>query len=142
MHGRAQEGMKLAAEQGLSQWLGLHTLCQGWALVGQGHPEEGFVVMRQGLTTWQATEAQLWLPIYLCALAIVHEQVGQVEEGLAAIAEALRLVDKNDERLYEAELYRIRGELLLMQGIKNQKPVLSAVEGAKMTNPQPLTSNP
>jgi hypothetical protein len=36
-----------------------------------------------------------------------------VPKGLAAIAEALRLVDKNDERLYEAEVYRIKGELLL-----------------------------
>ena len=39
----------------------------------------------------------------------------QVEEGLATVAEALRLMDKNDERFYEAELYRIKGELLLAQ---------------------------
>ena len=42
----------------------------------------------------------------------------QEDEGLAAIAEALRLVDKNDERLYEAEGYRIKGELLLAQAGK------------------------
>ena len=39
----------------------------------------------------------------------------QVEDGLAAIAEGLRLVDKNDERIYEAELYRIKGQLTLQQ---------------------------
>jgi hypothetical protein len=36
-----------------------------------------------------------------------------VDDGLATITEALRLVEKNDERLYEAEVYRIAGELLL-----------------------------
>ncbi len=38
---------------------------------------------------------------------------GQVEDGLAAVAEALRLVDKHTERIYEAEVYRIKGALTL-----------------------------
>lgn len=57
--------------------------------------------------------------------------MGKVEEGLITLAEALALVDKTGERFYEAELYRLKGELLLIQESKSQKPVLSAVEGAK-----------
>ena len=46
------------------------------------------------------------------------------------LAEALALVHKNGEHFHEAELYRLNGELLLMQ--ENQMPVLSLVEGSKV----------
>ena len=42
-------------------------------------------------------------------------QVGQPEEGLRVLAEALAVVDTTGERYYEAELYRLKGELLLQQ---------------------------
>ena len=41
--------------------------------------------------------------------------MGQAEEGLTVLAEALAVVDKTGERLYEAELYRLKGELTLAQ---------------------------
>ena len=55
---------------------------------------------------------QSWV---LALLAEAHEKGGQVEEGLALLAEALVVVDKNDEHFYEAELYRLQGELTLHQ---------------------------
>jgi len=69
-----------------------------------------------------------------------------------AVAEALRLVDKNDERMYEAELYRIKGELTLAQSkVQSLKPALpapvpqaqvSVVEGSKVTDPRSLIPDP
>jgi predicted ATPase len=50
---------------------------------------------------------------------------------LNVLAEALAVVNNTGERNYEAELYRLKGELLLAQKSKNQKPVLSLVEVAK-----------
>jgi hypothetical protein len=47
--------------------------------------------------------------------------MGQVGEGLAVLAEALAMADKNDEQWCEAELYRFKGELLLAQEGKSQK---------------------
>jgi predicted ATPase len=44
-------------------------------------------------------------------------KVGQAEEGLSALTEALTLVDKSGERFYEAELYRLKGELVLQSGV-------------------------
>src|SRR4051812_11849642 len=46
---------------------------------------------------------------------------GQTEEGLSALAEGLAQVAKTGERYWEAELYRLKGELLSMQDGKNQK---------------------
>jgi predicted ATPase len=73
--------------------------------------------MRQGLTAWQATGSANWRPYFLALLAEACGQGGQVEEGLAVLAEALAAVDKTEERLYEAELYRLKGELLLRQAV-------------------------
>jgi hypothetical protein len=53
------------------------------------------------------------LPYYLALLAEAYSYSGQAKEGLTVLAEALTLVDKNDERWYEPELYRLKGALLL-----------------------------
>jgi adenylate cyclase len=50
---------------------------------------------------------------FLALLAEAYGKAGQAAEGLATLAEALTVVDKSGERFYEAELYRLRGELLL-----------------------------
>jgi len=46
-------------------------------------------------------------------LAEACGKVGQAEDGLSVVAEALAVVDKNEERVYEAELYRLKGMLTL-----------------------------
>jgi len=54
---------------------------------------------------------------YMLALLVeTHGRRNQVEEGLAVLTEALAWADKTGERFYEAELYRLKGELLLAQG--------------------------
>jgi predicted ATPase len=52
-------------------------------------------------------------PFFLAMLAEAYEKGGEAEEGLNALAEALALVDKTGERWWEAELHRLKGELLL-----------------------------
>jgi predicted ATPase len=71
--------------------------------------------MRQGLAALQATGVELLRPYSFALLAGVYGERGQIEEGLNALAEALAVVDKTGERYYEAELYRLKGELLLIQ---------------------------
>ena len=68
------------------------------------------VQMRQGLAAWRAAGAEMQQSQALALLAEVYGEVGQAEEGLA---EALAVVDKNGEHYYEAELYRLKGELSL-----------------------------
>jgi predicted ATPase len=48
-------------------------------------------------------------------VAEVCRKAGQPTEGLTALSEALALVDKNGQRYYEAELYRLKADLLLGQ---------------------------
>jgi predicted ATPase len=69
-----------------------------------------------GIATTRGMGAAAELPWYLALLAGAHAIVGQTAEGLDAIAEALALVASTKERFYEAEIYRLKGELLLKQG--------------------------
>src|SRR5439155_4778142 len=68
--------------------------------------------------THQAIGAGLFQSYYLALLAEVYGKAGQAEEGLAALAEALTVVDKTGERFYAAELYRLKGELSLQSGVR------------------------
>ena len=69
--------------------------------------------MQQGLAAWQATGAEAFRPYGLALLAEASAQVGQREEGLTLLAEALAVTNEKGERRWEAELYRLQGELLL-----------------------------
>ena len=111
----AEAGITLAREQGFPVWLGQGTVLQGWTLAEQGQVEEGITQIRHGMATYQAVGARVFQSYYLVLLAEAYGKAGQVEEELSALAEALAVIDKNGERFYEAELYRLKGELLLAQ---------------------------
>ena len=105
----------LAREQGFVAWSGYGSVLQGWVLTEQGQVEEGLAKIHQGFAAFQSIEAEINRSYYLALLVEAYGNAGQVEEGLAALAEALGGIDKTGERLHEAELYRLKGELLLMQ---------------------------
>jgi predicted ATPase len=50
-------------------------------------------------------------------VADAYGALGQIDEGLSAVEEALDWVQRNDERLYAAEVHRIRGELMLRRKV-------------------------
>jgi tetratricopeptide (TPR) repeat protein len=112
---RGEALVVLSSENELPVSVAWGTAYQGAALIRQGQWTEGVAKLKQGL---EAYAGETWRIFFLAWLAAGYGKVGQVEEGLAAIAEALRLVEKRDERIYEAEVWRIKGELLLMQAEK------------------------
>jgi predicted ATPase len=86
---------------------------RGWALAMQGQGEEGIAHLHQGLAALRAAGAELSRSRDLALLAEAYGKVGQTEAGLTVLAEALAVVDKTGERYWEAELHRLKGELLL-----------------------------
>src|SRR4030095_11080225 len=79
----------------------------------QGQKGKGTTEMRQGLIAWRATGAELFRPHLLALLAEGYGRAGQIEEGLGVLAEALGAAHKSGKRFYEAELYRLKGQLTL-----------------------------
>jgi predicted ATPase len=71
--------------------------------------------IRQGLAAFQATGAELGRPYFLALLAEAYGRGGQAEERLSIVDEALAAVQKTGERWWEAELYRLKGVLVLVR---------------------------
>ena len=78
-------------------------------------------------------------PHFLALLAEACGKVGQTEEGLSALTEALGIVHKNGEREYEAELYRLKGTLTLQQESQKAK---GKAQKSKVSNPKSQILNP
>ena len=83
----------------------------------QGQGAEGIVQILQGLAAYRATGAELLCPYFLALLAEAYGSIGQGAEGLSVLEEALPIVDQKGVRFYEAELHRLRGELLLQHAV-------------------------
>ncbi|MBS1252652.1 MAG: hypothetical protein MAG451_01693 [Anaerolineales bacterium] len=113
---RAEAAIALSTEQGFPFFLTMGTILRGWALAEQGQREEGISQMRHGLAAYRATGAEWMRPYYLAMMAEAYGKRGQVEEELSVLAEALAVVNNSGARRWEAELHRLKGELLLMQG--------------------------
>jgi predicted ATPase len=116
----AEKLIALSNEQGFAYWLAWGNILRGWALAKQGDGEEEIAQIRQGLAAHQATEAELAQPYFLALLAEAYGGIGKAQEGLTVLAGALDVVNKYGERFYEAELYRLKGELLLALSQENQ----------------------
>ena len=107
----------ISRKHGWPLYLSLATALRGWALVQLGQVEEGVAQIRQGLTAYRAIGAGMGLSLILSNLSEALAHLGRTEEGLTVLAEAFTVMEKNDERIYEAELYRLKGELLLSSAI-------------------------
>jgi serine phosphatase RsbU (regulator of sigma subunit) len=114
-HGAGDEQIRIATEQGFNFWRASGTLYAASGLLLQGRSERGLRLLQDGLDAYRRTGAELAVPYYLSVLAEGCTQAGRFAEAHAALDEALRLVEKNDERFQEAELHRLNGELLLAE---------------------------
>ena len=106
---------------------------RGGALAVQGHGEAGIAHLRQGLAAWRAIGSKVGRTSYLTFLAEAYGHVGQTAEGLHVLAEALACAHTTGERCYEAELYRLKGELLLQSGDQGLESGVSTADAGLQT---------
>ena len=88
---------------------------RGWAVAQQNKPEEGVAYIHKALAARRALGPTAALPWYLALLGEAYGSVGRFGDGLRTLEEAFLWVQHNEEHLYEAEVYRLKGELLLSQ---------------------------
>ena len=126
----AEAAITLATEQEFPLWIAHGAIMRGWALAQQGQAQEGIAQMTQGLQAYHATGAAIRRPHFLALLAEAHGTMGQPEEGLIVLTEALTLTETTGERWYAPELYRLKGALLLQQNSANQAEAESSFHHA------------
>ena len=112
---RIEVAISMATEHGFALVLAVGPIMRGWALVTEGQAEEGIRQISQGLERYRATGAGFQLPHLMTPLIEAYKKIEQPEEGLTTLAEAQALVENTGERYYEAELQRLKGELMLAQ---------------------------
>ncbi len=117
VQGPTETAIILATEQGWPRWEMLGNVLRGWVSVEQGYIEQGIGQIRQGLAG-EASAADMQAARAISAEA--YGKAGKPEEGLTVVAEALAIAHKTGVCFYEAELHRIKGELLLAQEGRNQ----------------------
>jgi predicted ATPase len=109
----AEAVVALATEYALPYWLACGMVIHGWAGAIQGQGQEAVTQIRQSLTELLATGTRMIIPYFLGLLAEACMQAGLIETGLTTVAEAFTTVQQTGECGHEAELYRLKGELLL-----------------------------
>ncbi|ANG62720.1 hypothetical protein A8C75_09640 [Marinobacterium aestuarii] len=111
----AEAAIELSTEQGFSYWLAHGRILRAWALAAQGDQAAGIEQIRQGIKAYRATGADMFVTHFMGLLAEALARAGQTTAALPVLDDALALVAKTQERFYEAELYRLRGECLVAQ---------------------------
>jgi predicted ATPase len=112
----AEELMALSADHGFAFLEAVGAIYRGWCLSMMGREPEGIAQMIKGLAAYRSTGTIQYVPHFLALLAEAYGKARQTVEGLKKLVEAARIIELTQEREFEAELYRIRGELMLTVG--------------------------
>jgi predicted ATPase len=109
----SSEVLRLATEHGFQQYVALATAGRGRALIEMNRAEEGIALLREGLSAKRATGMYQYQTAFLAELGEGCGKARRTAEALAAVEEGLAAADRTGERLSEAELYRVKADLLM-----------------------------
>ena len=110
---RAEAAANLSHKQGFTPLWAWGTLLHSAALAGLGHGENQVREAGDAVANLRDSGTELWMPYYLAAMAEIHSKAGQADEALSVLGEAIEISTRRGDRWYEAELYRLKGEMTL-----------------------------
>jgi predicted ATPase len=113
---RSEVALEISNEHGLAVTRALAAHIRGLALAKQGHAEEGIEEVHRGKGDLQAIGSRVAWAFYLACLAEAYIAAGRAEEAFNTLMEAQEWVAKTQEGYWEAEIHRLKGELLQQQG--------------------------
>jgi len=114
----AEEAMALSQEHGFPFYVVWGKIIRGYCIAEAGGCDEGLRGMLEGLRVAEDLGVRAGQTYFLALLSKVYRSSGDVEEGLKILSKALAFAQEMEERIYEPELYRLKGELLLAQDEK------------------------
>ncbi len=111
---QAESLVEIARENGFPYWSAVGSMVIGRVLVGEGNHDAGIVRMLDAMKTLRETGGELIYSYALNLLAESYLKVREPDKGLALVAEALNGIETSGQHIHEAELWRLRGELLAL----------------------------
>jgi class 3 adenylate cyclase/tetratricopeptide (TPR) repeat protein len=112
----ADEVISLSNEHGFADWLAWGVIYRGWSLVAAGQTKEGLVSLTEGFSRWRASGSVQSSSFALTLMADAYAKLELRVEAKNCIAEAEQIIEMTDDRFWEAELWRVRGELFNATG--------------------------
>jgi tetratricopeptide (TPR) repeat protein len=109
----ASEGLAFSTEHKLPSYTFWMHFNQGALVAQSGDPRRGIEIMNAALGAAPTRVKQQFRPRNLAHLAAAHYALNEADKALALIEEAFEIVHATNERQFEAELHRVRGEILL-----------------------------
>jgi predicted ATPase len=107
------EAVALADEKGSLFWKA-HVATKGCALALIGKTSDAVRLITSGMTAWHSTGTTVWTPTYLAYLAKAYAELGQFDEALRCVSEAMTAVQTSKEKWCEPDIHRIAGQVTLM----------------------------
>jgi predicted ATPase len=111
---QAEEAISLSEENGFSTWLNWGQFTHGWALAELGQPAQGIAEMEAAVAGFRHRGWQHIQQYRIALLAQAYGRVGRTDEALTMLAEALACIERAGQMVDQAEMLRLKGEVLLM----------------------------
>jgi predicted ATPase len=137
----AHRAHEVAEQYHIGYYLAWAGMLLAWASAKQSPSADAVVAMQTAIEGFHATGARLRLPLYLGMLAECLGDVEETEAALAALDQAFECAGRTGEHWVDAELYRLRGELLLRSSVniaEAESSLTKAIEIAKAQRALPL----
>jgi len=109
----AEEATEIAVQHGLTLWQAMSKIFHGWALIGLGERLRGGEVLKDGVAHWTKTGAKAGLTFFFASLVWSQWQSGALDEAMLTIEEMEEWISQKGETFIQAELLRLRGEVML-----------------------------
>ena len=106
------EEIQLCTEHGFQMWMTSMRLLEGWMLLEGGVLRQGVALMEESFSMRKTTGTRCFLSEANQMLAEAYAKAGDPERAMAAVEAGLDFVKTTKESFYEAELHRVRAELL------------------------------
>jgi class 3 adenylate cyclase/predicted ATPase len=122
----AAQTLDLGRQHGLSLYVGYGAALSGWVRAQLGDRSQGVAQMRDGLNSLRQQGFGLITPLYYANLAALEAELGEVDSALGTLDRTLAEIERTDHRTFDAEIHRIRGEILLKHNPSNPAPAEEA----------------
>jgi predicted ATPase len=109
----AEAAATVSHEHGFTTPWAAVTILHSAALAGLGHPENQLREAVDAVAILRGSGLGAWMPYLLATMAEIQCKAGQADEALSVLGEAIEMCTRRGERVYEAELYRLKGEMTL-----------------------------
>jgi predicted ATPase len=113
VNAQLDELIALGDQKGAQGWKGLGMSFQGCVLAITGKPADAVHMITSGLSAYRSIGGTLLEPLYVSYLAAAHADLGQFDEAWRCIDEATAAMDTAKQKLWEAEVNRLAGEIAL-----------------------------